>query len=66
MDKYHNGYDFDGDNALKYAIGYTYNLSKRTSVYGMVAYDDVDKKLVGYVADKESTFGVQVGMTHKF
>jgi predicted porin len=67
VDKYHGGYDFDGDNAFRYAIGYTYNLSKRTSVYGFLAYDDVDEKLVeGGMWDKESTFGVQIGMTHKF
>ncbi|MDR1311375.1 MAG: porin [Burkholderiaceae bacterium] len=50
------------DTILKYALGYTYNLSKRTSVYGFVSYTDADEGL----ADRESTTAFQLGMTHKF
>ncbi len=55
----------------KYALGYTYGLSKRTSVYANVAYTDSDNDEVGLVyntngALKDSVTGVQVGITHKF
>ena len=61
---------FDG-KANKYALGYTYGLSKRTSVYANVAYTDSDDEFVGAVynnngALKDSVTGVQVGITHKF
>ncbi len=52
----------------KYAIGYTYDLSKRTAIYGNVAYTDYDDKEVAAVygdAD-DGTYGVQIGITHKF
>ena len=60
----------DGD-VNKYAVGYTYNLSKRTSVYGVVSYTDSDNEDVGSVynnngAAKESVTGIQIGMTHNF
>lgn len=63
---------FTGDkdkDMFKYAVGYTYNLSKRTSVYGNVAYTDFDDESMGafYGYDKrDSVTGVQVGITHKF
>ena len=61
---------FTGDKDLyKYAIGYTYNLSKRTSVYGNVAYTDLDDKDLGKFYgynNRDSVTGVQVGITHKF
>lgn len=58
-------------NANKYALGYTYDLSKRTSLYAVVSYLDSDN---GYVAslnndmgtDNTSITGVQFGMTHNF
>ena len=58
-------------NANKYALGYTYDLSKRTSLYAVVSYLDSDN---GYVAslnndmgsEKTSITGVQFGMTHNF
>ena len=61
---------YDG-KANKYALGYTYGLSKRTSVYANVAYTDSDDKAVGLFyndngAYKDSVTGVQVGITHKF
>ncbi len=58
-------------NANKYALGYTYDLSKRTSLYAVVSYLDSDN---GYVAslnndmgaENTSITGVQFGMTHNF
>ncbi|MCL1886597.1 MAG: porin [Betaproteobacteria bacterium] len=54
----------------KYALGYTYNLSKRTSAYAQVAYTKFDDKGVGAaltgIPGRESMTGFQVGMTHKF
>ncbi len=61
-----------GDDAdcYKVAVGYTYNLSKRTSLYGIVSYADWDdNKEVAELFDgvsQDSTTGVQVGITHKF
>jgi predicted porin len=52
----------------KYGIGYTYDLSKRTSIYGNVAYTDYDDEVVARAfgdAD-DSVTAVQVGITHKF
>ena len=59
----------DNKDNLKYAIGYTYNLSKRTSIYGNVAYTDYDdEQAAGYYGyqGRDSVTGVQVGITHKF
>lgn len=52
----------------KYGIGYTYNLSKRTDIYGMVAYTDYDDEDVAniYGDVEDSVTAVQVGITHKF
>lgn len=63
-------YGKDGD-VNKYAMGYTYNLSKRTSIYGVVSYTDSDNEDVGSVynnngAARESVTGFQLGMTHNF
>ena len=67
---------YDGKNfkavdsdAYRVAIGYTYNLSKRTSLYGIVAYTDWEDEEVGQLFDdvsQDTTTGVQVGITHKF
>ncbi len=60
--------NLDSD-AFRYAVGYTYNLSKRTSLYGIVSYTDWDDKSVGKIFDKieqDSCTGVQLGITHKF
>ena len=59
----------DSKDLMKYALGYTYNLSKRTAIYGNVAYTDYDDQTLGafYGADnRDSVTGVQVGITHKF
>ena len=52
----------------KYGIGYTYNLSKRTDIYGMIAYTDYDDEEVAAVFGdaEDSVTAVQVGITHKF
>lgn len=50
-------------------LDYTYNLSKRTSVYGQVSYTDYDNKATGNFysgINQDSVTGVQIGMTHKF
>jgi len=52
----------------KYAVGYTYNLSKRTSAYAQVSYTDYDDGLAGYqnASDRNNVTAIQIGMTHKF
>ncbi|MBR7069318.1 MAG: porin [Oxalobacter sp.] len=60
--------DLDED-VWKAAVGYTYNLSKRTSLYGIVAYTDWGSEEVGDMFDgiaQDSTTAVQLGITHKF
>jgi predicted porin len=62
------GYDKD---AQKLSAGYTYNLSKRTSLYGLVSYTDADDEIVGAVyntnhAARESLTALQLGVAHKF
>ena len=64
-----SGWNGDDKKLWKYALGYTYNLSKRTSIYGNVAYTDFDDKDMGAFygySDRDSVTGVQVGITHKF
>ncbi len=68
IDNWKAGKDGDAD---KYALGYTYYLSKRTSFYGAVAYTDSDNEDVGTVynnngAKRESVTSFQIGMTHNF
>lgn len=56
-------------DVYKYAIGYTYNLSKRTSAYAQVSYSDFDEKSAGYAIsglERSDMWGFQIGMTHKF
>ncbi|ARQ45578.1 porin [Oxalobacter formigenes] len=63
------GTNFDG-STNKYALGYTYNMSKRTSVYANVAYTDNDEEIAGWYnlngSNRDSVTGVQLGITHKF
>ncbi len=68
VDNWKNGQDGDVN---KYALGYTYYLSQRTSFYGVVAYTDSDNKEVGSVynyngQERESVTSFQIGMTHSF
>lgn len=60
-----------GGNANKYALGYTYDLSKRTQLYGMVSYTDSSNDDVGSIYNNngvasDSVTGVQFGITHNF
>ena len=62
--------DYDG-KANKYSLGYTYDMSKRTSLYAMVAYTDSDDGYVGEIynsnhIDDDSVTGVQLGIVHRF
>ena len=64
-----DGWNGDSKDLFKYVLGYTYNLSKRTSIYGNVAYTDLDDNKLGdfYGYDnRDSVTGVQVGITHRF
>lgn len=62
------GLDVSDKDIYKYAIGYTYDLSKRTAIYGVVAYTDYDDEDVArvYGDTDDGTTAVQVGITHKF
>ena len=65
----YDGKEFKDRDILKYAIGYTYNLSKRTSAYAQVSYTDYDDKDAGMFytgMDRDSVTAFQIGMTHKF
>ncbi|MDL2284158.1 porin [Oxalobacter sp. OttesenSCG-928-P03] len=59
------------EKARKYALGYTYNLSKRTQVYTRVSYTDFDSGAIsafyrGAAYDGESNTTFHLGMFHKF
>ncbi len=61
--------DYIDEDAWKVGVGYTYNLSKRTSLYGIVAYTDWGSEDVGAIfgdAAQDSQTSVQLGITHKF
>ncbi len=62
------GWNGGSKDLKKYAIGYTYDLSKRTSIYGVVAYNDFEDEQIAnfYGYDDDSVTGVQIGITHKF
>ena len=55
----------------QYGLGYIYDLSKRTSLYGILAYTDFENEAIsnffrGSGFNNDSVTGVQVGITHKF
>ena len=59
------------EKAFKYSVGYTYNLSKRTAIYGIASYLDSDDELIGAMysmggTPRSSHTAFQLGMTHKF
>ena len=62
------GVHISDKDIYKYAIGYTYDLSKRTAIYGNVAYTDYDDEETArlYGDTDDGTYGVQVGIAHKF
>ncbi len=58
-------------HADKYALGYNYDFSKRTRLYGSVIYIDSSNDDVGAFyntngAARDSLSGVQIGLTHQF
>ncbi len=62
-------YGKDSLDAKKYSVGYFYSLSKRTTLYGQLAYTDFEDKTLaenvfGYYDDDVT--GVQIGINHKF
>ncbi len=60
--------NFGSNDIYKYAIGYTYNLSKRTSLYGIASYTDYEDSAAANVYGDvhDSTTAVQVGVSHRF
>ena len=57
------------DDAFKYSLGYTYRLSKRTSLYGIAAYTDYGSAEQGEALSglhNDSVTAVQLGITHRF
>ena len=68
MEVEYAGTGISDKDIYKYGIGYTYDLSKRTAIYGNVAYTDYDDENVArlYGDTDDGTYGVQVGITHKF
>ena len=59
----------DTADSYKYSVGYTYFLSKRTSLYGFLAYTDYGDKDTGNFYSglkRDSVTGVQLGITHAF
>lgn len=61
---------YDG-NMNRYALGYTYSMSKRTSLYAIAAYTDSDNEEVGSIyntngVESDSVTGVQFGINHRF
>ena len=62
--------EFDG-HSNRYALGYLYSLSKRTSLYAHAVYTDNSNDGVGRIYNSNGTIqdsmtGVQFGITHKF
>ena len=58
----------ESSHAWKYNLGYTYNMSKRTSLYGIVSYTKYSDGMGEFAGagDRDNVTGVQVGITHKF
>lgn len=59
------------ESARKYALGYTYNLSRRTQLYSKVSYIDFGSRSMasyyrGTGMDNDSVYTFQLGMFHKF
>ena len=54
---------FKGSDATQASVGYNYNLSKRTKVYGYVTKTDDEKRVYGFGGDYSS---VAAGVRHNF
>ena len=61
--------------AHKYSAGYTWNLSRRTAVYGILSYLDAKDSAGGWLysggldgrgLERDSVTSMQIGMTHRF
>lgn len=67
-----NHFDTDSDGKVKkYALGYTYSLSKRTSAYGTIAHTKSDSPELGTLfngngVSDDSVTSYQIGLNHKF
>ena len=63
--------DHDSGDVKKYSAGYFYSLSKRTTLYGQLAYSDFENEAVaqffrGKSFEEDGVTGVQIGITHRF
>ena len=61
----------DSGDVKKYSVGYFYSLSKRTTLYGQLAYSDFEDEAVaqffrGRSFEEDGVTGVQIGINHKF
>ena len=61
----------DSADLKTFSIGYTYDVSDSTSLYGMVARTEYEKDAMaaytrGNGSDEDSVTGFRFGMTHKF
>lgn len=63
--------NYDSGDARKYSIGYFYSLSKRTTLYGQLAYTDFEDKTLarffrGETFSGDSVTGISLGINHLF
>ncbi len=63
--------DHDSSDAKKYSLGYFYSLSKRTTLYGQLAYTDFEDEAIarffrGKNFQEDGVTGIQIGINHKF
>ncbi len=61
---------YDG-HANKYAVGYNYEFSKRTTLYNSLTYVDNSDPVIGAIynsngTERGSMTGIQIGLNHKF
>lgn len=61
---------YDG-HANKYAVGYNYEFSKRTTLYSSLTYVDNSDPVIGAIynsngTERGSMTGIQIGLNHKF
>ncbi|EEO28026.1 hypothetical protein OFAG_01179 [Oxalobacter formigenes HOxBLS] len=66
-----NDHSPDAADLKTFTIGYTYDVSEKTSFYGMVARTEYEREaMAGYLRgsgfDEDSVTGFQLGVTHKF
>ena len=66
-----NDHSPDAADLKTFTIGYTYDVSEKTSFYGMVARTEYEREaMAGYLRgsgfDEDSVTGFQLGVTHRF